>query len=98
LRSQHEAHHRQHDRHFDQNPDHGCERRTRLKAKESDRGADRQLEEIRGTDKRGRASDIVRRAERAVEGVGDDGVEIARVCVRGEMSSETLRQVIELLR
>ena len=49
---QHDAHDGEHDRHLDQDADHGCERRTRLKAKERDRGGDRQLEKIRGADQR----------------------------------------------
>ena len=46
ARPQHYPHDRKHNRHLDQDADHGCQCGTRLKAKERDRGGDRQLEEV----------------------------------------------------
>src|SRR5829696_3212878 len=55
--AQREVHHRQHDRHLDEDADHGRERRARLEAEQSDRRGDRQFEEIRRADQRRRAGD-----------------------------------------
>jgi hypothetical protein len=60
TRAQHDAHHREHDRHFDQHANHSRKRRAGLKTEQRNSGRDGELEEIRCTDQRRRAGDVVR--------------------------------------
>jgi len=46
------SHEREHDRHLDQNADHGGQRRAGVQAEQADGNSDGQFEEIRGADQR----------------------------------------------